>query len=226
MEFNSSQLTYLQHLGIDIWLTRPVFKPEESVTLGERTTHLENGVTDSQSFLTGLAVEPITEPVATRAPVFPLAAKNPKSAEPIIQAETQPSEVAPRFNIQFWCYSSGLWVVSGELELAPSHHMLVHNVAQFIHGKKRKPRHVGIFSWPMLDAPNINQGADIAQKYVLQHVEQLQNITPCKKLLAFDDSASWLSDLNPIAAHCSIAMLLQSTELKKSLWQQLLPHQL
>ncbi len=133
---------------------------------------------------------------------------------------------APRFNIQFWCYSSGVWVISGEVELSPQHHMLVHNVAHFLQGKKRKPRHVGIFSWPMLDAPNIDQGADIATKYLKQHIEQLQNLTKCKKLLAFDESAKLLSDMSPLIVPCSLSELLTSVDHKKALWQQLLPHQL
>jgi len=244
MEFSHSQLTYLEHLGIDVWLTRPAFEQDVYAPV-QATSALEQ----VRSELQGNAAQPVAVAQMAAAPMT-------QAQEPAPQAAVQPTAVgdnpaarlaqiaptdlvapavptgpvdttpAPRFNIQFWCYSSGVWVISGEVELSPAHHMLVHNVAHFLQGKRRKPRHVGIFSWPMLDAPNIDQGSDIATKYLKQHIEQLQTLTKCKKLLAFDESANLLSDMSPLIVPCSLSELLTSVDHKKALWQQLLPHQL
>ena len=135
-------------------------------------------------------------------------------------------QAAPNFNIQFWCYSSGLWIVSGKVDLLPEHHKLVHNIANFIQGKKRKPRHVGIFSWPMLDSPNIDQGPEVASKYLRDHIHRLQEVSAVNKVIAFSDCGDWMNHLNPITTQENIVQLLESPQSKKSLWQQLLPHQI
>ncbi len=104
--------------------------------------------------------------------------------------------------------------------------MLVHNIAQFVQGKKRKPRHVGIFSWPMLNAPNVDQGSDIASKYLGQHMAQLQELSPCKKVLAFNDCHTWFENMDAVNVPATISQLLQSVDGKKALWHQLIPHQI
>lgn len=161
------------------------------------------------------------------APAYPVsdlkAVQGNKQAD---QAEQPSIEKAPIFNIQFWCYSSGLWLVSGSVNLEPEHHKLVHNIAQFVQGKKRKPRHVGIFSWPMIDSPNIDQGPEVAAKHLKDHIHRLQEISAVTKVLAFSDCDEWFSHLNPVKADFTVDEILQSAENKKALWQQLLPHQI
>ncbi|MEY8205992.1 MAG: hypothetical protein RPR40_13095 [Bermanella sp.] len=236
MAFTHSQLTYLEHLGIDVWLSRPVFEqleqthpePQNPVAALQMAASTVSPMAQTAAAAVSVSSEAphggTPAPVLTAATPAALLAQVAPTAD-VVAPATQ-SAPAPRFNIQFWCYSSGVWVISGEVELSPQHHMLVHNVAHFLQGKKRKPRHVGIFSWPMLDAPNIDQGGDIATKYLKQHIAQLQNLTKCKTLLAFDDSATWLSHMSPVIVPCSLSELLTSVDHKKALWQQLLPHQL
>ncbi len=241
MAFSHSQLTYLDHLGIDVWLTRPAFEQAQPAPV-QAASALEQVRSELQGNISPAPVTAITaaspaEQAASSVPTQVRAAvENPaarlaqiapnnlvSSAAPIASVSTTPT---PRFNIQFWCYSSGVWIISGEVELSPQHHMLVHNVAHFLQGKKRKPRHVGIFSWPMLDAPNIDQGGEIASKYLKQHIDQLQKLTKCKKLIAFDESSTWLTEMSPVVAPFSLSELLVSVDHKKALWQQLLPNQL
>ncbi len=235
MAFSHSQLTYLDHLGIDVWLTRPAFEQAQPAPV-QAASALEQVRSELQGNVSPAPVV-TTSPAASSVPAqVSAAAENPaarlaqiapdnlvSTAAPAAAVSTTP---APRFNIQFWCYSSGVWIISGEVELSPQHHMLVHNVAHFLQGKKRKPRHVGIFSWPMLDAPNIDQGGEIASKYFKQHIDQLQKLTKCKKLIAFDESSTWLTDMSPVIAPFSLSELLVSVDHKKALWQQLLPNQL
>ena len=160
------------------------------------------------------------------APAYPggdLSALQANNAE----AAQQPQlEKAPVFNIQFWCYSTGLWLVSGSVDLQPEHHKLVHNIAHFVQGKKRKPRHVGIFSWPMLDSPNIDQGPEVAAKHLKDHIRRLQEISAVKKVVAFSDSDDWFSHLNPVKLDFTVDEVLHSASNKKSLWQSLLAHQI
>ena len=160
------------------------------------------------------------------APAYPggdLSSLQPKNAEPVQQVNL---EKAPEFHIQFWCYSTGLWLVSGNVNLEPEHHKLVHNIAHFIQGKKRKPRHVGIFSWPMLDSPNIDQGPEVAAKHLKDHIHRLQEISAVKKVVAFSDSDDWFSHLNPVKLDFTVDEVLHSASNKKSLWQSLLAHQI
>lgn len=135
-------------------------------------------------------------------------------------------QVAPVFNIQFWCYSTGLWLVSGNVNLQPDEHKLVHNIAHFIQGKKRKPKHVGIFSWPMLDSPNIDQGPDVASKHLKDHIHRLQEICAVKKLIAFEDCDAWFDHLSPVQLPFTLNDMLNNSENKKALWQQLISHQM
>ncbi len=161
------------------------------------------------------------------APAYPVsdlkAIQGANQADQEVQSGT---EKAPVFNIQFWCYSSGLWLVCGSVNLEPEHHKLVHNIAQFVQGKKRKPRHVGIFSWPMIDSPNIDQGPEVAAKHLKDHIHRLQEISTVTKVLAFSDCDDWFNHLNPVKADFTVDEILQSAENKKALWQQLLPHQI
>jgi len=133
---------------------------------------------------------------------------------------------APHFNIQFWCYSTGLWIVSGNVNLQPEEHKLVHNIAHFVQGKKRKPKHVGIFSWPMLDSPNIDQGPDVAIKHLKDHIHRLQEVSAVTKIIAFSDCEAWFDHLSPVKVSFALNQVIGSPENKKSLWQQLIPHQL
>lgn len=133
---------------------------------------------------------------------------------------------APEFNLQFWCYGSGLWLVNGHVNIQPEHHKLVHNIANYVQGKKTKPRHVGIFSWPMLDAPNIDQGPEVAAKHLKDHIHRLQEISTVKKLVVFADDDDWFAHLNPIKIAATLDDLLNNPEHKKALWQALMPHQL
>jgi hypothetical protein len=234
MSFSHSQLTYLEHLGIDVWLTRPAFEqdvvaPVQATSALEKVrSELQGNVSPAPVVPAPPAPSPVPAQVRTAAenPAARLAQIAPESLNQTVPTSSASNTPAPRFNIQFWCYSSGVWIISGEVELSPQHHMLVHNVAHFLQGKKRKPRHVGIFSWPMLDAPNIDQGGEIASKYLKQHIDQLQNLTKCKKLIAFDESSTWLTDMTPVVVPFTLSELLVSVDHKKALWQQLLPHQL
>ncbi len=238
MSFSHSQLTYLDHLGIDVWLTRPAFEQDVAAPV-QAASGLEQVRSELLAKASPAPIIAAPPTIQTPSPVpaqVREAAGNPAArlaqiapesfVTPASTAAPVSTAPAPRFNIQFWCYSSGVWIISGEVELSPQHHMLVHNVAHFLQGKKRKPRHVGIFSWPMLDAPNIDQGGEIASKYLKQHIDQLQKLTKCKKLIAFDESSTWLTDMSPVVVPCSLSELLVNIDHKKALWQQLLPNQL
>jgi hypothetical protein len=102
--------------------------------------------------------------------------------------------------------------------------MFAHNVAHFLQGKKRKPRHVGIFSWPMLDAPNVDQSAEVAKHYLQQHFAQLQQISSAKTIIAFKGCEGWMSEQAHISIPFSITDVLQNPLHKKALWALLLPH--
>ncbi len=249
MEYSASQLTYLEHLGIDVWLARPFIEGEiipvaaqvESRNAAQKNIQQPEGAAPASKIqpaqphpvqITSVktngaaSAAPQTLQQALSAPTFPQAAIKPNAAETHMQTPAPTEAVVPHFNIQFWCYSSGLWIVSGELELSANHHMLVHNIAQFVQGKNRKPKHVGIFSWPMLNAPNLDQSSDIASKYLGQHIAQLQALSPCKKVLAFNDCHAWFENMEAVKLPNNISQLLHSVAHKKALWHQLIPHQI
>jgi hypothetical protein len=165
---------------------------------------------------------PVNKPLV--APAFP-------QADPVVAgaqaADNSVSiEKAPAFNIQFWCYGSGLWMVTDQVELLPEHHKFVHNVAGFLQGKKRKPRHVGIFSWPMLDSPNIDQGPAVASKHLADHIQRLAGAVPMKKIVAFGECEKWFDGQPITSTGISLFEVFSNPSLKKQLWQSLLPHQI
>ena len=269
MEYSAAQLSYLQHLDIDVWVTRAANEP-----LPANHTAQQEPAINHMSALAGIVNDnqapaaktsllqqaPTQQPIAhtvqsnqmapeqapiqtsvpatiqpnaqekpasfggLKAPSFPKAEVSTVGVQEAAQAEG--SQQVPHYTLQFWCYSSGLWLVSAENQLAPSHHMLAHNIAHFVHGKKRKPRHVGIFSWPMLAAPNVDQSAEVAQKYLAQHIAQLSGMVECKKLLVFNEVSDILSQHSAIQMPVSLNQLLSEPMLKKQLWQFLLSHQI
>jgi hypothetical protein len=264
MEYTGAQLAYLDHLGIDVWVTREsllnadqqnsIVATEQAMQYAAPVQTMSNQAVPNQTVPVQPAqapvqmpahqmtaapiqqVQPTAQPIAqstTQAAVAlaPTKTGSPLSAAPAFPA-TEPvlsnigtMQPAPIFNIQFWCYSTGIWMVSGNVNLEPEHHKLVHNIAQFIQGKKRKPKHVGIFSWPMLDSPNIDQGPEVASKHLKDHIHRLQEVSTVKKVVVFADCDDWFEHLNPVKLNVTLSDVLNSPEAKKSLWQQLIPHQ-
>lgn len=262
MLYSAAQLTYLEHLGIDVWVpkdvpvaaaqaplshTQPVDVEQVPVTQTHTQTldvpaHFEDipvssepayaePVVNNPAPLTQTPANPIpaTAPVTTSgaalnsaltssipAPAFPKA----KDAN----AETQ-SHSKLEFNIQFWCYSSGVWIISGDVNVTPEQHKLAHNLAHFIQGKKRRPRHVNVFSWPMIDSPNVDQGESVALKYLQGHIERLQEVCPLKTVLLFNDCQFWPEQLPHVKLDMSLRNLLEDPSLKAKLWQTLRAHQ-
>lgn len=260
MEYSAAQLSYLQHLDIDVWVSRAALESLSAeatdntpltnlnVLAGAISGHsaAAASVSKIQSAVHSVAVEalqktvaPVTQSTVEKpTPVNPLSAPAFPKAENNIGHIEQPGAVSfdagnvpgvmavPHYTLQFWCYSSGLWLVSAENQLSPYHHMLAHNIAHFVHGKKRKPRHVGIFSWPMLVAPNIDQSAEVAQKYLSQHVQQLSGLVECKKLLVFSDVHDLLQQHNAVQMPATLTSLLTDPSVKKALWQFLISQQI
>ena len=264
--YSASQLQYLDHLGIDVWVDRAELAA--MTTLAEPAAQqVPASVENLQAQLsaqplaspqppvqTQAAAANVTAPAAApsvqtadnQAPSEPTQQPAPQAAPisntPNIAAPAFPqqahdnansnvvAEAAPNFNLQFWCYgsasTSGVWLLSDEVELSRAHHMFAHNIAHFLQGKKRKPRHVGIFSWPMLDAPNVDQSADVAKHYLQQHFAQLQQISSAKTIIAFKGCEKWMGDQAHISLPFSITEVLQNPLHKKALWALLLPHKI
>ena len=235
MEFDAGQLTYLDALGIDVWVHRDHLLAQQQNVMpeplqGKQTTLESVAVPASQgspaqatgSGFMAQASEALKSVVAPA--VTPNLAVN--SAE--VEEASAPAsyQEAPRFNLQFWCYSTGLWFVSCHNELLPEHHKFVHNLAQYLQGKRRRPRHVGIFSWPMIDSPNIDQGVDVAKKYLQQHMEQIQQLSPCSKLIALDAAAQWLPPEGLVSLDLDLANCLSRRDEKQRIWKILLEHQI
>ena len=243
MEFSAAQLEYLNHLNIDVWVPRdmpaaeieqvnqqPVQSAANESPIPPQSSSLASSETNRVSIETpvktipNVSSEPVTplqdasKPLA--APAFP-------QADPAVAAgQSTSAEPAPQFDIQFWCYSSGLWVVTNQVDLLPEHHKFVHNVAAFVQGKKRKPRHVGIFSWPMLDSPNVDQGPSIAIKHLNDHIQRLTTVVPVKKIVAFGNCDQWFPEHPIVSCEQSIPALFMEPATKKQLWHMLLPHQI
>ena len=270
--YSASQLQYLDHLGIEVWVDRAELAAMIPTPVEANTKQGPASVENLQAQLSAQqAVAPVTttaQPqvaahtsdaprVSVNQPAPPvsqvqnsmqagLQAANAVAQAPVtsgasnISAPAFPKqahasatdksavEVAPNFNLQFWCYGSsssdGVWLLSDEVELSRTHHMFAHNVAHFLQGKKRKPRHVGIFSWPMLDAPNVDQSAEVAKHYLQQHFAQLQQISSAKTIIAFKGCDNWMGEQAHISIPFSITDVLQNPLHKKALWALLLPH--
>lgn len=268
--YSATQLQYLDHLGIDVWVDRAELAAmipapvEPSVQQGPASVgNLQAQLSAQHVVPAAPASEQVqaTAPAPVQAPVNqtvqPVSqAQNPmqvglQAANTVAQApvtsgasnisapafpkkahdsaaDKQQIETAPNFNLQFWCYGSassdGVWLLSDEVELSRSHHMFAHNIAHFLQGKKRKPRHVGIFSWPMLDAPNVDQSVEVAKHYLQQHFAQLQQISSAKTIIAFKGCENWMSEQAHISIPFSITDVLQNPLHKKALWALLLPH--
>lgn len=273
---SANQLHYLDHLGIDVWMSRdelaaltadsstpqqvpqaidsapasntPVAEPfVDPAPAFQQATAESQSVTSQPAMPKPIAPAPTPAPVQQPAADLNVAPTNAPSnvASPVSapafpsQAHSQSAGVegtdqktvgvvapAPEFNLQFWCYGStasdGVWIVSDESDLTREHHMFAHNLAQFVEGKKRKPKHVGIFSWPMLDAPNVDQGEQVAQHYLAQHIEQLQNISAKKTIIAFKGCDAWLANVPHICLPLTLSEVLQNPQCKRTIWQQLL----
>jgi hypothetical protein len=256
MEYTGAQLAYLDHLGIDVWVTREsLLNAEQQNSVVTTEQAMQHAAPVQATANQPVPVQPAQAPVempahqvpthqVTAAPIQPLQPTaqaavplvstktgSPLSAAPAfpvtepVVSNTGANQPAPIFNIQFWCYSTGIWMVSGNVNLEPEHHKLVHNIAQFIQGKQRKPKHVGIFSWPMLDSPNIDQGPEVASKHLKDHILRLQDVSTVKKVVVFADCDDWFEHLNPVKLNVTLSDVLNNPEAKKSLWQQLIPHQ-
>ena len=236
MDYDAGQLTYLDALGIDVWVHREHL-------LAQAQAELPQPVQAMPQTIASDAVAPLTAstspaPVgagfmaqateALKAVVAPtvIATRNVNIPSAFEQQESLTPQQAPRFNLQFWCYSSGLWFVSCHNELLPEHHKFVHNLAQFVQGKRRRPRHVGIFSWPMIDSPNIDQGVEVAKKYLQQHMEQIQQLSPCSQLIALDNAAQWLPPQNLVSLGLDLSTCLARGDEKQRIWKILLEHRI
>ena len=255
MLYTAAQLTYLEHLGIDIWvpnnlqhdaaqitqnsnvesLVEPSFQPTgASVQNTEFTppSHFED--------VPVTAIQPAAEVVEPAAKVHVQQPQNNKPLSSTLNSavssnipapafpkvsQGQPSEPVQRveFNVQFWCYSSGVWLVSGDVYTSPEQHKLVHNIAQFIQGKRRKPRNVNVFSWPMIDSPNVDQGEEIAIKYLSGHIDRLQQACERNLVMVFNDCEYFPSQIPHVKLDVSLQQLLHEPMAKKALWQQLIP---
>ena len=78
----------------------------------------------------------------------------------------------------------------------------------------------------MLDAPNVDQGASVAQHYLQQHLAQLQSISAAQTIIAFKGCETWLAEQAHISVPFSISELLQNPSNKKALWELLLSNKL
>ncbi|MFY0642350.1 MAG: hypothetical protein JXR16_14950 [Bermanella sp.] len=256
MLYNAAQLTYLEHLGIDVWVPNhvqldaasivqnsqlepviePVVQQATPSQAGNEFTppsHFEDvPVTGLEPAPEALIEQPTTLNTQQPQPNKPLSSTLNSALTSAIPApafpktsQAQPAEQVTRveFNIQFWCYSSGVWLVSGDVNTSPEQHKLVHNLAQFIQGKKRRPRHVNVFSWPMIDSPNVDQGEEIAAKYLLGHIDRLQQACERNIVIVFNDCEYFPEQIPHIKLDISLQQLLHEPMAKKALWQQLIP---
>lgn len=253
MLYNTAQLTYLEHLGIDVWVPRdapvesaavnrndqqPVL-PQAPVVHNEPVSysapsHFEDVPAAPQSApVNSPQAVPVTQQAPIQTPVaneqVPSSVLNsaltsaiPAPAFPL-KAQVQDDAAVSRieFNMQFWCYSSGVWFIAGDVNITPEQHKLVHNLAQFIQGKKRRPRQVNVFSWPMIDSPNVEQGEEIAFKYLQSHIERLQQACEQKLVVAFKDCEYFPDYIPHVKLDVSLQQVLNDPLIKKSLWQQL-----
>jgi nucleoid-associated protein YgaU len=251
MEYTGAQLQYLDHLGIDVWVTRESLLNSEPLNddvaqqaqpqapVAPPVQPIQPAPVQAGTVELVPVQAPIQAPVQVPAAALAAAPASANTGSPLsvvpafpvmdktTSADNQAGiQAPPIFNIQFWCYSTGIWLVSGNVNLAPEHHKLAHSIAQFVQGKKRKPKHVGIFSWPMLDSPNIDQGPEIASKHLKDHIHRLQAVSTVTKVIAFADCGGWLEHLNPVKLSVTLDDVLNSTESKKALWQQLIPHEI
>lgn len=233
-EFDAGQLTYLNALGIDVWIHREQLlaealiaqdssvlvgqQPVVSVTAPAEIATERNSVPADSGFMAQAseALKAVVAPAHSN--VNPSLTSGQR--KPITPQQT------PRFNLQFWCYSSGLWFVSCHDELLPEHHKFVHNLAQYVQGKRRRPRHVGIFSWPMIDSPNIDQGVEVAKKYLQQHMEQVEQLSSCSKLIALDGAAQWLPSEGLVSLDLDLTTCLTRGDEKQRIWKVLLEHKI
>lgn len=265
MLYSAAQLTYLEHLGIDVWVPKAVESESvmaaqaapESVALTAEAVSTEAVIPAAMDApVIPAHFEDVPAPVAqTMAPgqIAPspqatvqasvpvqqtpnpavsalnsaLSSAIPAPAFPKQRDTSADGQVATRleFNIQFWCYSSGVWIISGDVNVTPEQHKLAHNLAHFIQGKKRRPRHVNVFSWPMIDSPNVDQGEAVALKYLQGHIERLQDVCPLKTVLLFNDCQYWPEQLGHVKLDMSLQNLLEDPSLKAKLWQTLRAHQ-
>lgn len=270
MMYSAAQLTYLEHLGIDVWVPKdmPVQPMQDAQVMSEAppAPQAVNPFESNSEFSAPPHFEdvPVSNPAQQPQPVQPSvnvpaqsveprqqgvaaqteqAAAQPVSAPPAnfqsaitsnIPAPAFPKSMEPQanqtpsveFHVQFWCYSSGVWFISGDVNVTPQQHKLVHNLAQFIQRKKRKPRHVNVFSWPMIDSPNVDQGAEVANKYLLTHIERLQDACQQKQVFVFNDCQYYPANLPHVKLDTNLQQLLSEPQAKQALWQQLLPYQL
>lgn len=263
MLYSAAQLTYLEHLGIDIWVPKDVPAVSAGQEVPQATTdsfQTASVTLESQAYAAPSHFEdvPVAQPVAdTQAAQLNPSQQMPPSQMPspsVTPAQTSPVNVAAsalnsaltssipapafpqsvqaeeagsvsrvEFNIQFWCYSTGVWFIGGDVNVTPEQHKLVHNLAQFIQGKKRRPRHVNVFSWPMIDSPNVDQGEEIAAKYLLAHIERLQQACEQKTIIVFNDCDYFPSQIPHVKLEVNLQQLLNDPVAKKALWQQILP---
>jgi len=233
VEFSSAQLLYLEQMGIDVWIPNvqpeavSTVQPDMAATNDSAFSAQEKELAASSSAVpferapeaspqTQPNHQPNSQPSPGAAPVFPQASSTPPPSERTSSEET------PRFHVQFWCYSTGLWVVSGEVDLTPVHHKLVHNLARYLQGAKRKPRHIGIFSWPMLNSPNVDQGPEVAAKYLNDHIQNVASLSPHQKILSFADCAQWFTDQQTIDLPFTLSQAIADPAAKRSIWQQIM----
>ena len=235
MEFSSTQVTYLDALGIDLWV------PRDQLALSEPQIEESPQVDVRAAARAAVASAPETatiqsQPAQQTPPPSPVAQNQiPKidmsAAPPSVVATAAPAtestvSAVPHFHLQFWCYGSGLWLVSSHQSLQPDHHKFVHNLAAYIQGKKRRPKHVGVFSWPMIDAPNIDQSESVAKSYLQQHIQQLQKISTMEKVIALDESLKWLPQGAAVGIDTDLDLCLQSVTEKQRVWHALQTHRL
>lgn len=252
MLYTAAQLSYLEHLGIDVWVPKDMpmaVAAVETQQSSSQPVQVPVAVSDAAPYVAPSHFEDVPAPVQTaQAAVVQTshAAQVPQTNAPVAasalnsaltssmaapafpkpQAQSADAVKRVEFNIQFWCYSSGVWLISGDVNITPEQHKLVHNLAQFIQGKKRRPRHVNVFSWPMIDSPNVDQGEDIASKYLLAHIERLQQACEKNMVIVFNDCDYFPSQIPHIKLDVSLQQLLHEPMAKKALWQQLIPHKL
>ncbi len=247
MEFSSTQLTYLDALGIEVWLPRDAQALELDSASQHASLPNQQGAANVQGTAnpaSALAAALTKPEAAASAPPASAPAPNHEIQVPAQTAQMdvtrQPpaaqdaaAQAVPHFHLQFWCYRSGFWFVSAMHGLAPRHHKFVHNLALYLQGpsqqRAQKPKHVGIFSWPMLDSPNIDQSETVARHYLQQHLAQLHQLSPCDTLVALDDCSHWLNDFSehtPVHLDTQLELCLNSSSEKQRIWRLLQPHRL
>ena len=121
-EFRADQLNYLSAMGIDVWVSRPAnWEDRINKPVPAKEQAITQGLASAASVL--------AEPKQAAAPMVPsqnqevgqvlpqpsgvIESTKARVQEPAstIDVQSTKHESVPRFQLQFWCYRQGLWLV-------------------------------------------------------------------------------------------------------------------